>query len=200
MTQPAVHRPVQQPEDGKDGPGRAGWMHGAVRIQGAGRTRLRWPAAIAAAGVPVGLLWWVLAPSGLNVLSGNPALRNGSNLDTWLPRDLVLAGLFLLAGCIAGALASGVREEERSVMDVVLLVAAGALGALLAWRTGVLCGQWWGAPEDASANASVAFSLRSYAVLAIWPAAVALTLFLGRFLAAPKTPAARKPAPGESAA
>jgi len=134
----------------------------------------------------VGLLWWVLAPSGLNVLSGNPALHTGGNLQTWLPRDLVLAGLFLLAGCIAGALASGTRRKEPSVTDVVVAVVAGAVGAVLAWRTGVLCGQWWGAPQDASSNASAAFSLRSYAVLAIWPAAVALSIFLGQFLTRPK--------------
>jgi hypothetical protein len=37
----------------------------------------------------------------------------------------------------------------------------------------------WGAPADTSASASVAFSLRSYAVLALWPAAIALAIFLG---------------------
>lgn len=142
----------------------------------------------------MGLLWWVLAPSGLNVLSGNPALRNGSNLETWLPRDLVLAGLFLLAGCVAGALASGTRQTEPSSADVVLAVAAGAVGAVLAWQTGVLCGQWWGTPRDASSSTSIAFSLRSHAVLAIWPAAVALSLFLSRFLTSPGKPASGEPA------
>jgi hypothetical protein len=65
---------------------------------------------------------------------------------------------------------------------------------LLAWRTGVLCGLWWGTPEDSSTNASITFSLRSYAILAIWPAAVALSIFLGRFLAAPAKPASGAPA------
>jgi hypothetical protein len=189
MTQPAVPVPVHQSDDGEDGPGRP-----PLRERGAGGTGLRRAAAIAAFGVPVGLLWWVLAPSGLNVLSGDPALRNGSNLETWLPRDLVLAGLFLLAGCLAGAQASGIKHQEPSSKDVVLAVAAGALGALLAWGTGVLCGLWWGTPEDSSTNASVAFSLRSYAVLVIWPAAVALSIFLGRFFTAPRKPAAGEPA------
>ena len=63
---------------------------------------------------------------------------------------------------------------------------AGALGALAAWGTGVLCGLWWATPEDTSANASIAFSLRSFAVLAIWPAAAALTLFLNTVFATPK--------------
>ncbi|MDQ0821752.1 hypothetical protein QFZ79_004127 [Arthrobacter sp. V4I6] len=187
MTEPAVHVPVQRPGHGEHRRGRQ------VQGRGASSTGLRRAAAIAAAGVPVGLLWWVLAPSGLNILSGDPALRNGSNPDARLPRDLMLAGLFLLAGCIAGALAAGTKHQEPSSKDVVLAVAAGAFGALLAWGTGVLCGLWWGAPEDTSSNASIAFSLRSYAVLVIWPAAVALSIFLGRFSVAPKKPASGDP-------
>lgn len=153
---------------------------------------------MAAAGVPVGLLWWVLAPSGLNLLSGNPALRSGGNTEAWLPRDLVLAGLFLLAGCIAGMLASGRKHGEPSAAVVVLAVLAAAAGAVLAWWTGTLCGAWWGTAEDSSANASIAFSLRSPAVLAIWPAAVALSVFLVGVFAAPPTPH-REPggAPGQ---
>ena len=176
MTQPAVHgqfqqdAPHQNPYDAPQAP------------EAAGRAvTWRKAAFIAAAGIPVGLLWWVLAPSGLNLLSGNPELRGGGNTEGWLPRDLVLAGLFLLAGCITGAVASGSTNRQENIpsgRDVLLAVGAGALGALAAWGTGVLFGLWWGTPEDTSANASIAFSLRSLAVLAIWPAAAALTLFL----------------------
>lgn len=142
---------------------------------------------IAAAGIPVGLLWWVLAPSGLNLLSGDPALARGSNVTAWLPRDLLLAGMFLLAGCITGVLVSGTRHDEPTTRTVALAVASAAAGALIAWGVGVLAGQWWGAPQDTSANASVAFSLRSYQLLAVWPAAVALAIFLSIVF--------RKPAP-----
>ncbi len=180
MRKPAVNLPARQLPDvggGGDGAGRV-------------RSGLRWrkAAALAAAGVPVGLLWWVLAPSGLNLLSGNAALQNGSNMETWLPRDLVLAGLFLLAGCIAGVLASGSKHDEPSGREVAATVLAAALGAVIAWGAGVLCGLWWGPAADASANASTAFSLRSYAVLAIWPAAVALAIFLCSVVTAPRTP------------
>ncbi len=135
-------------------------------------------AVIAAAGVPAGLLWWLLAPSGLNLLSGDPQLRSGANTEGWLPRDLVLAALMLLAGCISGAVASGSKHNGPSSREVLVAVGAGALGALAAWGTGVLCGLWWGTPEDTSANASIAFSLRSVAVLTMWPAATALAIFL----------------------
>ena len=143
-------------------------------------------AVIAAAGIAVGLLWWILAPSGLNLLSGNPDLRSGGNTEGWLPRDLVLAALFLLAGCISGAVASGSKHSEPSGRDVFLAVGAGVLGALAAWGTGVLCGLVWGTPEDTSASASIAFSLRSLAVLAIWPASTALAIFLNTVFATPR--------------
>lgn len=154
---------------------------------------LRRAAAVVSFGVPVGLLWWVLAPSGLNVLTGDPALNSAGNPDTWLPRDLVLAGLFLLAGCISGMLLSGRKDQEPSSEDVLLMVAAGALGALLACGTGVLCGLWLGTPADPSTGADLAFSLRSYPVLVIWPAAVALSIFLAAFFTAPRPPASGEP-------
>jgi hypothetical protein len=197
MTQPAVHgRPSREqdleqnqeqghdPQQNQQGP-RPEAVPGPA---GTGRRRSapwRRAALIAAAGVPAGPLWWLLAPSGLNLLSGKAALQSGSSTDTWLPRDLVLAGLFLLAGCITGVLCSGSKRGEASVGDVVLAVLAGGAGAVIAWRTGVLCGAWWGPVQDTSANASIAFSLRSYAALAIWPAAVALSMFLAALFAAP---------------
>ena len=175
MTHPAI--PAPPPAPGEAGP--VPWRTAAL---------------IAAAGIAVGLLWWLLAPSGLNLLSGDPELRSGGNTEGWLPRDLVLAGLFLLAGCISGAVASGSKHHAPSGRDVVLAVGAGALGALAAWGTGVVCGLWWGAAEDTSASASIAFSLRSFAVLAVWPAATALTIFLNTVFT---TPAA---GPGDAAA
>ncbi|MET1065974.1 MAG: hypothetical protein ABWX85_13555 [Arthrobacter sp.] len=192
MTHPAVHGQLQQssPLDSTRPPS-PGSQLAASSGQPAEQPRIRvraWrtAAVIAGAGVAVGLLWWLLAPSGLNLLSGNPELRSGGNTEGWLPRDLVLAGLFLLAGCISGAVASGSKHHEPAGRDVLLVVGAGAAGALAAWGTGVLCGLWWGTPEDTSASASTVFSLRSFAVLAIWPAAAALTIFLNTVFATPK--------------
>lgn len=178
MTQPAVHQPVDHHDGGPRPAGtvrpRRGVPWGAVPWKA-----LPWKglAAIAAAGLPVGLLWWILAPTGLNLITRDPALGTGSNPGTWLPRDLVLAGLFLLAGCISGILVAGNRPSRLGTAAVVLAVAAGAAAALLAWGTGVLAGGWWGAAEDTSASASIAFSLRAHAMLLIWPAAIALAIF-----------------------
>lgn len=199
MTQPAVHGQVPQdaprdtprfplPGSGPDASssGPDALAGGPVPDAGVRATSWRKAAVIAAAGIPVGLLWWLLAPSGMNLLSGNPELRSGGNTEGWLPRDLVLAGLFLLAGCITGAVASGSKHNPPSGRDVVLAVGASALGALAAWGTGVVCGLWWGTPEDISASASIAFSLRSFAVLAIWPAATALAIFLNTVFTTPE--------------
>ncbi|MEV5050785.1 hypothetical protein [Arthrobacter sp. LAR12-1-1.1] len=174
MTQPALDGPVHHAGE----PAQPLRPASPEQQRGPGGNPWRKAAVIAAAGVPVGLLWWLLAPSGLNLLTGDPDLAAGTNTATWLPRDLVLAGLCLLAGCIAGSFVAGTKHHQPGPGTVILVVLAGAAGALIAWGTGVLSAQWWGAPADTSASASVAFSLRSYAVLAIWPAAIALAIFL----------------------
>lgn len=168
MTQPASLPPVR-PSDG---------AQGARRRPGKGWA---WAAGIIGAGIPAGLLWWLLAPGGQNLVSGNATLSSGTNTAGWLPRDLVLAGLFVLAGCLVAVLLSGRRDGGTRRM-LLLSVAASAAAAVLAWQTGVLAGLWLGGPQDTSANASVAFSLRSLTVLVLWPAAVAAGFFVLRII------------------
>ncbi|HKS00032.1 MAG TPA: hypothetical protein VJS86_00025 [Arthrobacter sp.] len=174
MTQPA-HPPLRSIDE----------------AQGATR-RLRrdwvWVAGIIVAGIPAGLLWWLLAPGGRNLISGNAALASGTNSQGWLPRDLVLAALFVLAGCVVAVLLSGRRDGGTRRM-LLLSVAASAAAAVLAWQTGVLAGGWLGGPQDTSANASVAFSLRSLTVLVLWPAAVAAAFFVLRIIGLLRTSA-----------
>lgn len=175
MTQPLPAPPVRAPEE----------------AQGARRRPRRdwvWGAGILAAGVPAGLLWWLLAPGGRNLISGNAALASGTNTQGWLPRDLVLAGLFVFAGCLVAVLLAG-RRDGGTRRRLLLSVAAGAAAAVLAWQTGVLAGGWLGGPQDTSANASVAFSLRSLTVLVLWPAATAAGFFVLRIIALLRTSA-----------
>lgn len=168
MTQSASLPPVR-PSDG---------AQGARRRPGKGWA---WAAGIIGAGIPAGLLWWLLAPGGQNLVSGNSTLSSGTNTAGWLPRDLVLAGLFVLAGCLVAVLLSRRRDGGTRRM-LLLSVAASAAAAVLAWQTGVLAGLWLGGPQDTSANASVAFSLRSLTVLVLWPAAVAAGFFVLRII------------------
>ena len=145
------------------------------------RNRLRLPWALlavpTAAGVPTGVLWWLLAPGGLNLATRDPALADGRNPDVWFPRDLTLAALFLFGGCL---LAVFLMDKRRADPQAALVMGlAGALfGGLVAWQAGLLSGQLWGPAVDASPNPSIAFSLRSFPVLLLWPAATAAACFV----------------------
>jgi hypothetical protein len=182
MTQPAPVPPVRASDDvqgaRRPGKGRAGRGSTGRGSTGKGWA---WAAGIIGAGIPVGFLWWLLAPGGRNLISGNPALSSGTNTEGWLPRDLVLAGLFVFAGCLVAVLLSG-RRDGGTRRLLLVSVAASAVAAVLAWQTGVLAGRLLGGPQDTSANASVAFSLRSLTVLVLWPAAVAAGFFVLRII------------------
>lgn len=136
-----------------------------------------WFAAVAAAGIPVGLLWWLLAPGGLNLITRDPSLGDGANPEVWLPRDLTLAGLFVFAGCLVAVFIMD-KPRRSAQLHLALGLAGGLAGAVIAWQAGVFAGQLWGAPADTSVNASVAFSLRSLAVVLLWPAATAVSVFV----------------------
>ncbi|HET8879668.1 MAG TPA: hypothetical protein VFN00_09465 [Arthrobacter sp.] len=189
MTQPAVHLPVD-PSDSGSGTGGS-----PVRSRRGFTLPWKGLLIIAAAGIPAGLLWWLLAPTGLNLISRDPALASGSNPSTWLPRDLVLAGLFLLAGCLSGILIAGSKPASLPALTVVAAVAAAAAGALLAWGTGLLAGNLFTPAHDTSASASIAFSLRAYAVLLVWPAATALSIFVATLFGHPEPAPDAGPSP-----
>lgn len=180
MTQPATAPPVRHDHhpDGAPESVQRGWP---------------WVAAIILTGIPAGLLWWLLAPGGMNLVSGNAALASGTNTEGWLPRDLVLAGLFVFAGSLVAVLLTG-RKDGATRRMLLLSVAAGGAAAVLAWQTGVLAGLWLGQPQDTSANASVAFSLRSHTVLLLWPAAIAAGFFALRVISL--LGKSKDPAPG----
>ncbi|MHC6595074.1 hypothetical protein [Arthrobacter sp. C152] len=145
----------------------------------AARPRLPWPLLFvpAAAGIPAGILWWVLAPGGLNLITRDASLASGSNPVVWLPRDLTLAGLMVLAGCLLAVfLADGKHADPQAAL---LMGLGGALaGSITAWLAGLLAAQLWGPAADPAANASVAFSLRAWPVLLLWPGATALSVFV----------------------
>jgi hypothetical protein len=170
MTQPAASSPARHQDE-------AGNVRASSSLvqQRNPRSRL-WAAGIAVSGLPAGLLWWLLAPGGLNLVSGNAALASGANTQGWLARDLVLAGLFVFAGCLVAVLLSG-RKDAGSSRTLLLSVGASGVAGVLAWQTGLLAGLWLGGPRDTSVSASVAFSLRSYTVLLLWPAAAACGYF-----------------------
>jgi hypothetical protein len=131
----------------------------------------------AVAGVPVGILWWLLAPGGLNLITRDPALAAGTNPEVWLPRDLTLAGLLVLSGCLLAVFVTDRRRADPRA-DLLMGLAGGLCGAVLAWQAGVVSAQLLGPGVDATANASIAFSLRAMSVLLLWPAATAVSVFV----------------------
>ncbi|MET3719774.1 MULTISPECIES: hypothetical protein [unclassified Arthrobacter] len=136
----------------------------------------KWFVAAAAGGIPVGLLWWLLAPGGLNLITRNPAFGDGTNPDAWLPRDLTLGGLLVFAGCLMAVFLTD--KGGRAAQPAFLLsLAGGFAGALIAWQTGMMAGRLWGVPADTTFSSSVAFSLRSWSVVLLWPAATATCVF-----------------------
>ncbi|TNB73242.1 hypothetical protein FHJ30_08455 [Arthrobacter sp. BB-1] len=143
------------------------------------RPRLSWAvfAVPAAAGVPLGILWWLLAPGGLNLITRDPSLASGTNPVVWLPRDLTLAGLLVLAGCLLAVFLAD-RKSVDPQADLLMGLAGALCGAVTAWQAGLLSAQLWAPAVDASANASIAFSLRAWPVLLLWPAATAASVFV----------------------
>lgn len=133
-----------------------------------------WLAVPAASGLGLGLVWWLLAPGGLNVISGNPALADPTASAGRLPRDLVLAGLLLLSGCFTAVLLDSKVRKPGHGIRTFLAVLGGAVGALAAWQVGLLAAQWWGPASSGGEG----FSLRAASALLLWPGATALVTFL----------------------
>ncbi|MGJ3192801.1 hypothetical protein FQP90_19805 [Paenarthrobacter nitroguajacolicus] len=137
-----------------------------------------WLVVPAASGVVLGVLWWLLAPGGLNLVSGNPDLADPANTESWLPRDLVLAALMLVAGIVTGLMLDGKLQGVYATRRLVLALLGGAVGAVIAWLAGLLAAQWWGPAQDPAVDPAFGFTLRSYAVLVLWPGATAFITFV----------------------
>lgn len=137
-----------------------------------------WLVLPAASGVLLGVLWWFLAPGGINLITGNPALGDANNPDTWLPRDLVLAGLVLVAGCFTGVMLDGKLQGPSVGRRLAFALLGGVLGSIVAWLVGLLAAQVFGPAPNPALGPGYGFTLRSYAVLLLWPAATAFITFV----------------------
>lgn len=131
------------------------------------------------AGVLVGLLWWLLAPTfAVEVIAGElrpigPVGENRFGADAW----------FTILSCIAGVLVALVmflRHLRRPVVTVCALAAAGLAGSAVGWRLGVLLGPEpiAGALEDITDGTRIDFplDLGATGLLFGWPIAAVATV------------------------
>lgn len=154
---------------------------------------LRWVSFPTLAGILVGLLWWLLAPGG--ALYGT-----GADAASWFPRDAVLAGLCLLAGLMTGLVLVPQRRHRAAWLKLSAALLGSALGTVVAWQIGTLAGAIWGPEVTGAVNESVAFSLRSYSVLLLWPLASALLFFVVTLGSILRSPAGSATSPNPDAA
>lgn len=141
-------------------------------------------AVLAVAGLPAGVLWWLLAPrADFRITSDGPVPIGNPSQELLVADDvvftLVVAGLGLLAGVVLWF-----RRGFRGVAAVVAL----ALGVLaaggLAWQLGELLGP---GPTDAAlkqvgAQVTTGLHLASWPAVAIGPAVALLAYFIAAAL------------------
>lgn len=136
--------------------------------------------AIAAVGLPAGLVWWLVAPRGALIVTASGVFPYQSENKAYIAADGWFAVVALVTGVLTGALVWA-RWRRRGVEAVAGLSAGGLLGALVALAIGKLLGA-----EDVAARAAEAgvgaviqapLDVRAYGVLCLWPIS-AVTVFL----------------------
>jgi hypothetical protein len=152
------------------------------------------------AGLPAGLLWWVVAPRARFEVTEDGAVVLGRPSPELLIADdgvytLVLAGLGLLAGVVAWRL-----RRRRGVAVLVGLAVGTLLAALLAWQVGEALGAGPTAEQlaDVGARVTTALRLNSIASVAVGPFAAVLAYVLATLLSAAED--LDRPGPGAAAA
>ena len=148
---------------------------------------LRLTAVLVLAGLPAGLLWWLLAPREDYRVVGEGAVEalGDTSAELFAADDavfvLIMAGLGLLAG-IAGWL----LRRRRGVTVLVALAVGTGLAGVLAWQLGELLGPGPTAEDLAEVGATVTtrLELASMPALAVAPFLAVLVYVVGTLLAA----------------
>ncbi len=131
---------------------------------------------LALAGVPVGLLWWLLAPrADFRVTEDGPVAIGDPSGELLVADDSVLALLLAATGLIAGAAAWWLRRR-RGVATVVALALGVLATGVVAWQLGKLLGPGPTQAQLADVGARLTTPLRlgGLPVLAVGPFAAVL--------------------------
>jgi hypothetical protein len=165
-------------------------------VTGGGRSQARAAiivaVAVAACGVPVGVLWPLIAPRVEATVVDDGLRLTQSAAQTYVAADGWFAILTVLAGIATGELVA-LRSRPGGPAAAIALAGGGLLAALVAWRVGVFLGRAPGGP-DKPASAAVGetlrlpLELRAYGVLLLW-AISAVATFFASVLATGREPA-----------
>ncbi len=135
----------------------------------------------ALAGLPVGLLWYAVAPLARIIKRADGLYRaGGEGNEAAIAADGWFAFLTLLAGVLI-ALAVYLRTRPGRVVPLLALAAGGLLGAAVAWRVGVLLGP--GPIEETARGLAVGtrfdapLDVSALGVLLAWPMGAVITYF-----------------------
>lgn len=142
-------------------------------------------AVVALAGLPAGLLWWLLAPrTDFRVTEDGPVPVGRPSMELAVADDavfvLVVAGLGLLAGAAAWAV-----RRRRGVATTAALATGAGLAAALAWQLGELLGAGPSRAELAEVGRVVTtpVSLDALPALAVAPFCAVLAYLVGALVA-----------------
>jgi hypothetical protein len=134
----------------------------------------------ALAGIPVGVLWWLVAPLVPIVKRADGLYRIGESNESAVAADGWLAILGVAAGIAIGLLVYLASRPGR-VGPLLALAGGGVLGAVVAWRTGHLLGPGDLVPAARSlpvgGRLSAPLDVSAYGVLLTWPMAAVITYF-----------------------
>lgn len=130
---------------------------------------VRWTVFPVLAGLVLGTVWAVAAPGGL--LYGS-----GSDYQDWDERDLIFAGLGLLAGLVIAVVLAVTRRRSGLANRGVAALGGSVLGSFAAWGTGVGLAAVLGARGVNPSVPETVFGLQALSSLAVWPGIVALAV------------------------
>jgi hypothetical protein len=170
-----VHLPPS-PDGRRPVPAAAAHWPGWPEIRADLRTSALLVVGLALAGVPVGLLWWLLAPrADFRVTEEGPVPIGDPSGELLIADDGVLVLLLAATGLIAGAAAWWLRRR-RGVATVVALALGALATGVVAWQLGELLapGPTRAQIEDVGARLTTALALGGIAVLAVGPFAAVL--------------------------
>lgn len=146
-------------------------------LRSAGWTAL----ALAAVGLPSGLLWWLLAPrENYTITADGPVPVGRPAVELLVADDVIFVLVVAGVGLACGAGVWWLRRR-RGVAMVVALSLGTAIGAAVAWQVGELLGAGPDRAElvDVGATVTTSLALDSLPALAVAPFTALLAYLIG---------------------